>query len=496
MQTLYKIYNQTLEDSAQLWANNCTAKHSGPGENMYYLSGNVSAETALLAASDFWWGELAQFGMNRDLIFTQAEIPVGHWSEMAWGRTTQLGCGVTFCPNGAPPFPWPTATLLFCHYREYGNYLNNKVYEAGSPCTKDKDCTTFPNSYCNANMGLCLTVPLSSLPTALPTTTTIPTTTVAPEFTTLTAAERSMALDYHNSYRSQLAKGQAVNKSKETMPQGKNIYQLSYDESLEASAQALANKCKLTGSQPGVHMLSYPIKASFEFVIEGATQYWWSELAQLGINQQLNYTQVEAMKTVSHWSQMAWGKTTSLGCAMAWCTDRAPPVGNATILVCQYKAVGSIINQLVYEAGSPCAIDADCTTYANSNLFLVRTLDQQASFSKADFYNYIFTYLGNQEVAGPNYAQIQPLFLDCYTRGSNVSNLPSKFWYTRYVDAQTDGNFAGGQIVEIGYKLELNWTQHIYLFEYVHPSHRPFTGLDPDYTHHGNENRISWILNH
>uniref|UniRef100_A0A915DRJ8 Carboxylic ester hydrolase n=1 Tax=Ditylenchus dipsaci TaxID=166011 RepID=A0A915DRJ8_9BILA len=123
------------------------------------------------------------------------------------------------------------------------------------------------------------------------------------------------------------------------------------------------------------------------------------------------------------------------------------------------------------------------------SIFLVRTLDQQASFSKADFYNYIFTYLGNQEVAGPNYAKIQQLFLDYYTRGSNVSNLPSKFWYTRYVDAQTDGNFAGGQIVEMGYKLELNWTQHIYLFEYVHPSHRPLTGLDPDYTPHGYENQ-------
>uniref|UniRef100_A0A915CNX5 Carboxylic ester hydrolase n=1 Tax=Ditylenchus dipsaci TaxID=166011 RepID=A0A915CNX5_9BILA len=119
--------------------------------------------------------------------------------------------------------------------------------------------------------------------------------------------------------------------------------------------------------------------------------------------------------------------------------------------------------------------------------FLAKTVDQQANFSKTDFYNHVTTYLGSQEAAGPNYAQIQQLFLDYYTRGSNASNLPSKFWYTRYTDAQTDGSFAAGQIVEVGYKLQLNWTQHICLFDYIHPSHVPLLGIDPTYTPHGYE---------
>uniref|UniRef100_A0A915CNS2 Carboxylic ester hydrolase n=1 Tax=Ditylenchus dipsaci TaxID=166011 RepID=A0A915CNS2_9BILA len=128
-----------------------------------------------------------------------------------------------------------------------------------------------------------------------------------------------------------------------------------------------------------------------------------------------------------------------------------------------------------------------------TSAFLGRTVDQQANFSKTDFYNHVYTYLGSQEAAGPNYAQIQQLFLDYYTRSSNASNLPSKFCL-KYAEklnilfhAQTDGEFAGGQIMEIIGKMELKWKQHVYLFDYVHPSHRPLLGIDPTYTPHGYE---------
>uniref|UniRef100_A0A915DEF6 SCP domain-containing protein n=1 Tax=Ditylenchus dipsaci TaxID=166011 RepID=A0A915DEF6_9BILA len=430
------IYNQTLENSAQLWSNNCTWKHSGAGENMFAYSTNISSEKALSDASNWWWAELAQYGMNRELIFTQAEFDktVGHWSQMAWGRTTQLGCGVTWCPNGAPPLTWRTTTIVVCHYREYGNYFNQKVYEAGSPCTKNTDCTTFPNSVCNVNMGLCSTVPLSSavvstapggpvattarasLPasstrpattttSAKPTTTTLklattaksstispltsstrpatattsakpasstirPMTTAMPQSTPLTAAQRRIALDSHNNYRSQLAKGQSVDNNNVTMPQGKNIYQLTYDQTLEESAQSRANNCSYyIIAKAGENVFAYGPKASFETVLTAATKSWWSQLARLGMNRQLNYTLAESYKTVRNWSQMAWGKTTLLGCAMTWCPNGAPPLNwpTATILICHYKEVGNFFNQLVYEAGGPCTKNADCTTYVKSS---------------------------------------------------------------------------------------------------------------------------------
>ena len=32
-----------------------------------------------------------------------------------------------------------------------------------------------------------------------------------------------------------------------------------------------------------------------------------------------------------------------------------------------------------------------------------------------------------------------------------------------------------------------NWEQHVYIFDYIHPSHRPFIGIDATYTPHAYE---------
>lgn len=37
-----------------------------------------------------------------------------------------------------------------------GNYINEDIYEAGSPCKSDSDCTANDGSTCNVGTGLCL----------------------------------------------------------------------------------------------------------------------------------------------------------------------------------------------------------------------------------------------------------------------------------------------------------------------------------------------------
>uniref|UniRef100_A0A915DC76 SCP domain-containing protein n=1 Tax=Ditylenchus dipsaci TaxID=166011 RepID=A0A915DC76_9BILA len=138
------IYNQTLEDSAQLWANNCSWKHSGAGENMFASSANLSLETALSDASNSWWAELAQYGMNHELNLTRLSSTKQLVIGLKW-----LGAELLYLDA--------VATIVVCHYKEYGNLINSKVYEAGSPCAVNADCTTFPNSVCNVTAGLCLT---------------------------------------------------------------------------------------------------------------------------------------------------------------------------------------------------------------------------------------------------------------------------------------------------------------------------------------------------
>uniref|UniRef100_A0A915CZ50 Carboxylesterase type B domain-containing protein n=1 Tax=Ditylenchus dipsaci TaxID=166011 RepID=A0A915CZ50_9BILA len=71
-----------------------------------------------------------------------------------------------------------------------------------------------------------------------------------------------------------------------------------------------------------------------------------------------------------------------------------------------------------------------------------RTVDRQANFTKADFLDHVNNYLASEDAAGPNVAEIRKLLLAYYLRGSsNESSLPEKFWYTRFTDAQTEGEF-------------------------------------------------------
>uniref|UniRef100_A0A915DQE9 SCP domain-containing protein n=1 Tax=Ditylenchus dipsaci TaxID=166011 RepID=A0A915DQE9_9BILA len=82
---------------------------------------------------------------------------VGHWSQMAWGNTIQIGCGVTWCPNASSPM-----TIVVCQYSPPGNFIGSNIYEAGNPCTANADCTTIANSFCNASLGLCSTTAVAS----------------------------------------------------------------------------------------------------------------------------------------------------------------------------------------------------------------------------------------------------------------------------------------------------------------------------------------------
>uniref|UniRef100_A0A1I7YK22 SCP domain-containing protein n=1 Tax=Steinernema glaseri TaxID=37863 RepID=A0A1I7YK22_9BILA len=154
---MYKMsYDCELEKIAQAWADGCEFKHSPQksreaGENLYMSWPTVQNDGPLLSAPDSWWKELKDFGVGAfspKFNFTEEVFSkgVGHYTQMAWARTTKIGCGHAKCPN---------MNLIVCNYREQGNYLNEFIYEIGNPCQKDADCTTFPKSRCSAKEGLC-----------------------------------------------------------------------------------------------------------------------------------------------------------------------------------------------------------------------------------------------------------------------------------------------------------------------------------------------------
>uniref|UniRef100_A0A915EP88 SCP domain-containing protein n=1 Tax=Ditylenchus dipsaci TaxID=166011 RepID=A0A915EP88_9BILA len=60
--------------------------------------------------------------------------------------TLQLKCK-TWCPG--------KFTLVVCNYFPAGNYIGSSVYEKGSACSRDSECTTYSSSACDTISGLC-----------------------------------------------------------------------------------------------------------------------------------------------------------------------------------------------------------------------------------------------------------------------------------------------------------------------------------------------------
>ncbi|KAI1705082.1 cysteine-rich secretory protein family domain-containing protein [Ditylenchus destructor] len=148
--------NPQIEAMAQNWANGCVFKHTtseqrnGTGENLYMMSALINNTYALQNAADLWWNELAEHGFySEDQVFTQADFDatIGHWSQMAWETTREIGCGVTQCE---------TTTIVVCNYYPPGNYFNQRVYISGPPCTQTSGCTNTPASTCDTSSNLCL----------------------------------------------------------------------------------------------------------------------------------------------------------------------------------------------------------------------------------------------------------------------------------------------------------------------------------------------------
>ncbi|VDM23159.1 unnamed protein product [Wuchereria bancrofti] len=69
-----------------------------------------------------------------------------HFTQMAWGKTHEIGCGIaTTCEGGR-------LLITVCHYSPRGNWLKHLIYELGEPCKKDSDCDT---EKCSKESGLC-----------------------------------------------------------------------------------------------------------------------------------------------------------------------------------------------------------------------------------------------------------------------------------------------------------------------------------------------------
>jgi uncharacterized protein YkwD len=122
-------WSSSLSNYAQSWANEladkkCKMKHSECrdetgrvlGENIFW--GSSSAVYGTLDASKFWYEEKADY--NGERIGETRGKKVGHYTQMVWKYTREVGAGVAYCPSGA--------IIVVASYHPAGNIVGSVPY--------------------------------------------------------------------------------------------------------------------------------------------------------------------------------------------------------------------------------------------------------------------------------------------------------------------------------------------------------------------------------
>ncbi len=111
-----------LEDKAQSWADHLAEmgqlEHSGPGQNLAMAASGTQSLTQLV---DLWGSEQAYFtnGYFPAISTTGNWMDVGHYSQMVWATTTEVGCG--FAENYG-------RDVLVCDYDPPGNVMGERAF--------------------------------------------------------------------------------------------------------------------------------------------------------------------------------------------------------------------------------------------------------------------------------------------------------------------------------------------------------------------------------
>ncbi|KAF8385116.1 hypothetical protein PRIPAC_74258 [Pristionchus pacificus] len=164
------------------------------------------------------------------------------------------------------------------------------------------------------------------------------------------AAEVKGFLDAHNKLRQSISAGTYVAKGK-TMPAAKTpIPNLTWDCDLEKSAQKVAATCVFAHSQnrnnTGENLYTYWSSDKISFAGQGkaASDYWEKEFQDYGWPS-IKMTNALFSSGVGHATQMAWAKTTKMGCGMSLCDG-----GKKIIVACQYRDAGNMMGENIYDA--------------------------------------------------------------------------------------------------------------------------------------------------
>jgi pathogenesis-related protein 1 len=116
-------WSEELAARAQAWADRCEFEHSqtDAGENLAARTQMITPEE--IVAGWAAEGEHYDYARNR---CAKGEV-CGHYTQVVWRDSTQIGCGVAQCPSGGP-FGEHEWVFWVCNYSPAGNWQGQKPY--------------------------------------------------------------------------------------------------------------------------------------------------------------------------------------------------------------------------------------------------------------------------------------------------------------------------------------------------------------------------------
>ncbi|XP_054835403.1 serotriflin-like [Eublepharis macularius] len=139
-------WDSTAAKNARRWARKCLFNHSQAYERT--VNGKACGENLFMSTVPTSWTEVTQAWGNEKNYFkygygSVTGDAVGHYTQVVWYRSFQIGCSVAHCPGSKYTY------YSVCHYCPAGNIVGsvNTPYKTGRPCgdcpgnCEDRLCT-------------------------------------------------------------------------------------------------------------------------------------------------------------------------------------------------------------------------------------------------------------------------------------------------------------------------------------------------------------------
>ena len=121
-------WSEDAAQVAQAWANRCEFKHNAArgahGENLTAAAPPGSMTDA--QAVEGWVDEAAHYTYDTNTCASGKQC--GHYTQVVWRNTTQVGCATAVCTTNSPFSSSPRWQLWVCNYAPPGNYVGQKPY--------------------------------------------------------------------------------------------------------------------------------------------------------------------------------------------------------------------------------------------------------------------------------------------------------------------------------------------------------------------------------